>query len=124
MIKRETGRLRYQGQSHLFKALSHPKRLAILEIIRNGEECVCHLEAILGFRQTAISQQLGVLRKAGLVEDRRDSWNVYYRVVRPEINSILDIVKAMTGSRPVIALNPKNCTCPRCTTKRDVSFFE
>ena len=124
MIKKETGSQRYQEQSHLFKALSHPARIAILEILRNGEECVCHLVAILGFRQSTISQQLGVLRKAGLVEDRRDSWNVYYRVVRPEINSILDTVKAMTGSRSMIALNPKNCACPRCNSKREGSFFE
>lgn len=123
-MKKETGRLRYQGQSHLFKILSHPKRLAILEILRDGEECVCNLEAILGFRQSTISQQLGVLRKAGLVEDRHDSWNVYYRVVHPELNSILDTVKAMTGFRPEIASEVKDCTSRRCTSKRTGSFFE
>ncbi len=123
-MKKETGMLFHQEQAKLFKALSHPARLAILEILRYGEECVCHLQAILGFRQSTISQQLGILRNAGLVEDHRDGWNVYYRVVHPELNSILDTAKAITGFRAEIAMEAKNCTCPCCTSKREGSFFE
>jgi len=63
------------GQSAgLFKTLMHPARLEILEILRDGEHCVCHIEAVLGYRQAYISQQLSVLREAGLVQDRRDGW--------------------------------------------------
>ena len=67
-------------QAHLLKTLSHPTRLAVLEILRDGEQCVCHMEAMLGLRQASISQQLMVLREAGLVGVRRDGLNVYYRV--------------------------------------------
>jgi DNA-binding transcriptional ArsR family regulator len=56
----------------LFKAFSHPARLAILEELRKGEHCVCHLEALLEARQSYVSQQLAVLREAGLISDRRD----------------------------------------------------
>ena len=67
-IETQSNDLRVQ----IFKVLTHPARLAILEILRDGEHCVCHMEAHLGFRQAYISQQLSVLRDAGLVQDRRD----------------------------------------------------
>ncbi len=51
----------------VFKILGQPVRLQILLILNTGEECVCHIEAILGIRQASISQQLMVLRDAGLV---------------------------------------------------------
>jgi len=56
-----------EDSAALFKLLSHPSRLAILQVLRDGEECVCHMEAALGLRQAYISQQLMVLRQAGLV---------------------------------------------------------
>ena len=64
----------------LFKVLMHPTRLAILGILRQGEECVCHMEATLGLRQAYISQQLSVLREAGLVSVRRDGSRYRARV--------------------------------------------
>jgi len=59
---------RFKRQSKLFKALMQPARVAILVQLRDGEQCVCHLEAILGYRQAYLSQQLAVLRQVGLVE--------------------------------------------------------
>ena len=82
----------YDLQIQIFKVLTHPARLAILEILRDGEHCVCHMEAYLGYRQAYISQQLAVLRKAGLILDRRDGWNIYYRVINPQIYAVLDAV--------------------------------
>ena len=105
----------YPEEVKLLKALTHPARLAILEILRGGEECACHLEAVLGYRQAYISQQLMVLRDAGLLQDRREGWNVYYHVVRPDIYSVLDTVRQMTGL-PVAKLVHTSvaCTCPNC----------
>jgi DNA-binding transcriptional ArsR family regulator len=75
----------YNPQANLLRAISHPTRLAVLEILRDGEHCVCHMEATLGIRQSSISQQLMILREAGLVEVRRDGLNIFYHVVRPGI---------------------------------------
>ncbi|MRS04979.1 ArsR family transcriptional regulator, partial [bacterium] len=47
----------YELQAQIYKVLTHPVRLAILEILRDGEHCVCHMEAYLGLRQAYISQQ-------------------------------------------------------------------
>jgi ArsR family transcriptional regulator len=107
----------YEPQAKLFKALMHPARLAILEILREGEECVCHMEAILGYRQAYISQQLSVLREAGLVQDRRDGWNIFYRVIRPEVYNILDTAGLLAGAKPRshwIKDQAHTCPCPKC----------
>lgn len=104
-----------QQQARLFHALSHPARLAILDLLRGGEACVCHLEAYLGYRQAYISQQLAALRAAGLVLDRRDGWNVYYRVAQPELFALLDTAQALTGAAPRDPGRQADCACPKCT---------
>jgi DNA-binding transcriptional ArsR family regulator len=106
----------YDSQAKLFKVLMHPARLAILDVLRRNEACVCHLEAALGYRQAYLSQQLMVLREAGLVDDRRDGWNVYYRVTKPGILSVIDAAREALGERkqsqiPAIL---DTCTCPHC----------
>ncbi len=105
----------YPEAVQLLKALAHPARMAILEILRGGEECVCHLEAALGYRQAYISQQLMVLREADLLRDRREGSNVYYRVVHPEIYAVLDAVRRASGMPAAkLVRTPVTCACPSC----------
>ena len=94
VMESEVGLAAFEDLAGLFKVLMHPARLAILEILRGGEQCVCHMEAVLGLRQAYISQQLMVLRQAGLVTDRRDGWNIFYQVIRPEVYEVLDAAPA------------------------------
>jgi len=109
------------AQTQVFKALSHPARIAILNILRDGEHCVCHIEAYLGFRQPYISQQLGILREAGLIQDRRDGWNIFYRVVNPDIYAVLDAAQRFVGHESYIAYPPLvSCNCPKCVAKTGV----
>jgi ArsR family transcriptional regulator len=109
----------HQSQAVLFKILAHPVRLSILEILRDGEQCVCHMEAMLKRPQAYISQHLIVLREAGVVADRRDGWNMYYRVVKPEVFAVLDAMYALTGNRVSIrhAHADSECPCPKCNTE-------
>ena len=104
----------YEQETKFYKALMHPARLAILDMLRNGEECVCHMEATFGFRQAYISQQLMVLRDAGLVEDRRDGLNIYYHIVLPEIFTVIDAMRRVTGIQPALPAEANTCTCPNC----------
>lgn len=112
----------YKQQSKLFKALMHPVRLAILDLLRDGEECVCHMEAQLGYRQAYISQQLAVLRDAGLIKDRRDGWNIYYSIAKPEIFQITDVAGSLVEpvQQPNLSLfrtqnENSSCPCPKCS---------
>jgi DNA-binding transcriptional ArsR family regulator len=110
----------YENIAELFKVLTHPTRLAILEMLREGEECVCHMTAMLGARQAYVSQQLMVLREAGLVIDRRDGWNIYYHVTRPEMYAVLDAARSMVADRQretlTLSLRSRSeaCPCPKC----------
>jgi DNA-binding transcriptional ArsR family regulator len=117
----------YQTQAQLFKVLTHPIRLAILEELRDGEQCVCHMEAMFGLRQAYISQHLMVLRDAGLVADRHDGWNVFYRVSKPEIYKVIDAVNAFsdtissgevgnTRSNARSSGKKRPCPCPKCNS--------
>ncbi len=115
MDDKDQGENVYEQQASLLKTLTHPARLAIIHILQDGEHCVCHMEAHLGYRQSYISQQLTVLREAGLIQDRRDGWNVYYRVAEPRIFEILSALEKIVPMKPgassekVVA-----CPCPKC----------
>jgi DNA-binding transcriptional ArsR family regulator len=112
----------YEQETKLYKALMHPARLAILDLLRDGEECVCHMEATFGYRQAYISQHLMVLRDAGLVEVRREGLNIYYHVICPDIFTVLDAMRQVTGIRPSKAKPKRNaCPCPNCAGELTMS---
>jgi DNA-binding transcriptional ArsR family regulator len=114
---------KYQTQTQFFKVLTHSTRLAILDMLRDGEQCVCHMEAVFGLRQAHISQHLMVLRDAGLVTDRRDGWNVFYRVIKPEIYQVIDAMNAFSGKpsgNPFavkLKASKRECPCPKCNVE-------
>lgn len=113
--KRHAAHLDFANEAALLKALAHPTRLAILYLLRDGPHCVCHLKSYLGLRQAYISQQLSVLREAGLLQVNRAGWNIYYSVSDPAVFSILDKIQAMTGASSMSALtHPQHCPCPEC----------
>lgn len=113
----------FEIQAELLKALAHPVRLQILEILREGEQCVCHIEATLGQRQSYISQHLMLLRKVGVVADRKDGLRVYYRVLDSSVYAIVDVARSLASRqahKQGRALNfalpqAKTCSCPRCS---------
>jgi DNA-binding transcriptional ArsR family regulator len=73
----------------LLRTLAHEDRLLLLCKLSVEELCVSELEARLGIRQPSLSQQLGVLRREGLVATRRDGKNIYYRVADPRALAVL-----------------------------------
>ena len=75
--------------AELFRALAHPQRIRILELLRGRELCVCELMGSLRRPQAYVSQQLAVLRRAGLIVDRRQGTQVYYRLADPSLHELL-----------------------------------
>lgn len=92
-----------QRLSNLLRVIAHPARLAILNLLREGEICVCQIEARLGYRQAYVSQHLMALREAGLVADRRQGWKVFYRPMRPGLFTLLDVAAEALDKSPVKA---------------------
>lgn len=74
----------------LLKVLANPDRLMLLCQLSHGERNVGELEALLGIRQPTLSQQLGVLRREGLVETRRDGKQIHYRICSPQALAVID----------------------------------
>ncbi|MNJ60539.1 Biofilm growth-associated repressor [compost metagenome] len=73
----------------MLKALANPDRLLLLCQLSQGERHVSELEALLGIQQPTLSQQLGVLRREGLVETRREGKQIYYRISSPEALAVI-----------------------------------
>jgi DNA-binding transcriptional ArsR family regulator len=104
----------YDDLANVFKALAHPVRLQILDLLRGGELCVCHIEAALNKRQAYISQQLMALREAGLVESRREGLQVYYRNTDPRIDRLLILMRGTPAKHGHTVID--GCPCPTCAT--------
>jgi len=100
----------YFEAAKLFQILSHHARLCILDELRKGEACVCHLQAALNRPQAYVSQQLRVLREADLVMDRRDGLLVYYRLVDRQTERVIEEILGPPGEVEHIAA----CRCPQC----------
>lgn len=79
----------------LFHALSDATRVAILEMLRGGERCVCELQDELDAAQSRLSFHLRVLRDAGLVADRKEGRWSYYRVVPDALAEVHDLLVAL-----------------------------
>jgi ArsR family transcriptional regulator len=100
----------YSDPAKFFHILSHPARLQILDILRQGEECVCHVQSVLGKRQAYVSQQLMVLRDAGLVTDRKDGLNVFYQLADPSVADVLAVILGPVETRACC----QETACPHC----------
>jgi ArsR family transcriptional regulator len=106
--------------SDLLQSISPEPRLQILQAIGTGEACVCHLEAVLGYRQAYISQQLMALRQADLVSTRREGKYIFYRLEKPEIMEMLKLAARLARlDASTVAtradLPRGSCGCPTCS---------
>jgi len=100
--------------------IASPQRIAILLMIGKGEACVCHLEASLGWRQAYISQHLMALRKADILQDRREGRYIFYSLKDASLLDLITASAALSGlSAETVSelintqVNP-SCECPQC----------
>ncbi len=82
-----------QFKAEFFKALAHPARIEILELLRQGELSVNVLQARLEMEPSGVSQQLSILRGKNIVESRKDGTSVFYRVRDPQVFELLDVAR-------------------------------
>jgi len=96
------------------KALGHPARLHIVELIheRGGEICVCEFAPRLGLSQPTISHHLKVLREAGLIESRQEGTWVYHTIRRAAVSELLDAVGSWSRAVEVEAESASACCAP------------
>jgi len=82
-----------RDSADVIKCLGHPLRLRLLEALEGGECTVTELQDHAGASQSAVSQQLGILRGRGIVDSRRDGVNVHYWITEPKVRHILACIR-------------------------------
>lgn len=83
----------HRFKAEFFRALGHPARLRILELLRGRERTVSELQVELAIEASSVSQQLAVLRAKNIVDTRRAGTSVYYSVRDPQIFQLLDVAR-------------------------------
>lgn len=79
----------YQAKADLFRTLGHPTRIRVLELLQDGPRAVHELLVEIDIESSNLSQQLGVLRRAGLVTSARDGSTVVYTLATPDVAQLL-----------------------------------
>lgn len=92
---RETGLPISEVKAEMFRALAHPARIRILDALSDGEYSVSEMQPGIGIESSHLSQQLGVLRRAGLVTTRKEGQSVFYALKDPLISELLDVAKRL-----------------------------
>jgi DNA-binding transcriptional ArsR family regulator len=85
----------FEIKAELFKALAHPARIRALEVLSEGERSVSELQPEVGIESSHLSQQLAVLRRAGLVTTRKDGTTVYYAIKDPTLVELLAVARQL-----------------------------
>jgi ArsR family transcriptional regulator len=85
----------YQLKAEFFRTLGHPARIRVLELLGEREHAVSELLPEIGVEPANLSQQLAVLRRAGLVETRKEGSAVYYSLSSPEIAELLRVARVI-----------------------------
>jgi DNA-binding transcriptional ArsR family regulator len=85
--------LLFEKQAEIAKAIAHPLRTAIIDFLREGEQCVCDIADYVGSERSNISRHLSVMVKAGVLEYRKEGLKVIYRL---KCTCILDFFSCVT----------------------------
>jgi len=88
----------YAVKAEFFRVLGHPARVRILELLRDGEKSVGELQAELRLDSSGTSQHLGVLRRQGVLESRKEGTSVYYRMRDPRTSELLEVARQILTS--------------------------
>jgi len=88
----------YDFQSEILKAIAQETRLSILELLRDGERCVCEIFPAINQEQSNVSRHLNMMQKAGILTRRKDGLRIFYAVKHPEVLAIIDLAGAIMKS--------------------------
>jgi len=86
--------LLFEKQAEIAKAIAHPLRIAIVDFLRDGEQCVCDIAESIGSERSNVSRHLSVMVNAGVLEYRKEGLKVIYRLRTP---CILDFFSCVNG---------------------------
>ncbi len=82
-------------KAEVLKTLAQPTRLKILELLRNGEKCICEIVPAINGEQSNISRHISLMQKSHLVTTRKDGVKVMVKVSDPKVFEILDSISLL-----------------------------
>jgi len=86
---------RYDARARILKALAHPTRLFIVDVLAKRERCVCELTDMVGADMSTVSKHLAVMKAAGLVRAEKRGAEVHYRLRVPCVLGFLECVESV-----------------------------
>ncbi len=86
-------------QAEFCKGMAHPKRILILNVLKEGEKSVSDLAEATGIPQANLSQHLSLLRQLGLLYTRREGASIYYAIADQRIVEACSLVREAIGER-------------------------
>jgi len=89
----------YKRQAKVLKAMANESRLLIIDRLSRGECTVGELTELVGLNQSTVSKHLAVLSSHGIVEDRREGTNVYYKLLTPCVLQFFSCASAVLRER-------------------------
>ncbi|MDD5063717.1 MAG: metalloregulator ArsR/SmtB family transcription factor [Phycisphaerae bacterium] len=104
MLNRQKKML-FEKQAEVAKAIAHPLRIAILDFLKDREQCVCDIAEHIGSEQSNVSRHLSVMVRAGVLECRKEGLKVIYRLKCP---CLLDFFTCVLGVLKEQAMESKN----------------
>jgi ArsR family transcriptional regulator, arsenate/arsenite/antimonite-responsive transcriptional repressor len=91
------------------QALADPVRLQMVRLLAEREQCVCHLTGAFGLSQASISHHMAVLKRAGIVQDRRDARWTYYRLEPEAVALLRHAVDGLLEAVPTVLASASCC---------------
>ena len=89
----EKKRILFEKQAEIAKAIAHPLRIAVIEYLKDGEQCVCDIAAFVGSERSNVSRHLSVMVNAGVLSYRKEGLKVFYKLKTP---CIIDFFTCVT----------------------------
>jgi ArsR family transcriptional regulator len=86
--------LLFEKQAEIVKAIAHPLRIAVVDFLKDGRQCVCDIAEHIGSEQSNVSRHLSVMVSAGVLEYRKEGLKVIYKLKTP---CILDFFSCITA---------------------------
>ncbi len=89
---------KFEARAEVIKALAHPSRLFMADVLAQGERCVCELTEMVGADMSTVSKHLSIMKNAGVVEMEKRGSMVFYRLRTPCLLNFLSCVESVVKS--------------------------
>lgn len=86
-------KIKYETESEVFKALAHPLRLKLVDMLQKDDCCVTDIANSIKMPQSTVSQNLGILKKAGVIQPYKFGVKTCFKIKNGKITKMLDVLR-------------------------------